>query len=150
MNKFDSIEAALDYAIEMELTAYEFYIRLSKQAMTAAMSEAFKRFASEELGHKAKLEAMKAGKKIPKPERVTDLRIADYTAEIKPSPDMDYQEALLLAIQNEKCAYRLYSDLAGEVDDPDLKEVFSMLAAEEVTHKQRFEIEYEDYVLIED
>jgi rubrerythrin len=50
----------------------------------------------------------------------------------------------------EKASYRLYSDLAEQVDNEELKDTFLWLAGEEAGHKLRFEIEYDDVVLKED
>jgi len=53
-------------------------------------------------------------------------------------------------MKKEKASYRLYSDLAEQVDNEELKDTFLWLASEEARHKLRFEIEYDDLVLKED
>ncbi|MHC4750898.1 MAG: ferritin-like domain-containing protein [Planctomycetota bacterium] len=111
------------------------------------MGEVFEAFAKEELGHKAKLEAIKQGKEIQAAANVTDLRIADYTVDVEPAPDMSYQDALILAMKKEKAAFRLYLALADQVEKADQKSLFLSLAQEEAKHKLRFEIEYDDVVL---
>jgi len=72
------------------------------------MSKVFEAFAKEELGHKVKLEAIKQGKDVQPVKNITDLRIADYTVDVEPAPDMSYQNALILAMKKEKVAFRLY------------------------------------------
>ena len=79
--------------------------------------------------------------------KVLDMKIAEYIVEEEPEPDLDYQHALILAMQREKQAFRLYTDLAELTDSSELKEVFLSLAQEEAKHKLRFEIEYEENVL---
>ena len=111
------------------------------------MREVFEAFAKEELGHKAKLEAIKQGKEIQQTKNITDLRIADYSVDVKPVPDISYQDALILAMKKEKVAFRLYLDLADQVENEDQKALFLSLAQEEAKHKLRFEIEYDDVVL---
>ena len=59
--KFDSVEAALDFAIKNEQDASDFYTELASRMEKAMMKQAFEGFAAEERGHKAKLEAVKAG-----------------------------------------------------------------------------------------
>ena len=114
------------------------------------MKEVFLGFAKEEQGHKAKLMAVKTGKKMLSSEkRVLDLKIGDSLVEIEPSGDLSYQDALIVAMKSEKAAFRLYSDLAGATDDANLREMFLSLAQEEAKHKLRFEVEYDDYVLTE-
>ena len=81
---------------------------------------------------------------------MADLRIADYIVEAEPGPDMDYQNALALAMKQEKAAFRLYLDLANQVTNKEQKSLFLSLAREEAKHKLRFEIEYDAMVLKED
>jgi rubrerythrin len=147
MDTFDSFLAVLDYAIDKEIEASQFYVDLAKQMKNPAMREVFEAFAKEELGHKAKLEAIKQGKEIQPVKNITDLRIADYTVDVEPAPDMSYQDALILAMKKEKAAFRLYIDLADQVENEDQKALFLSLAQEEAKHKLRFEIEYDDAVL---
>jgi rubrerythrin len=147
MDTFESFIAVLDYAIDKEIEANRFYVGLAKQMKNPAMHKVFEAFAQEELGHKAKLEGIKQGKKIPPAKNITDLKIADYTVDVEPSADMSYQDALLLAMKKEKAAYRLYLDLADQVENEDQKSLFLSLAQEEAKHKLRFEIEYDDVML---
>ncbi|MHC4205838.1 MAG: ferritin-like domain-containing protein [Planctomycetota bacterium] len=147
MDTFESFIAVLDYAIVKEAEANRFYVDLAKQMKNPAMSKVFEAFAKEELGHKAKLEAIKQGKEIPTAKNITDLKIADYTVDVEPSADMSYQDALILAMKKEKVAFRLYLDLADQVEDEDQKALFLSLAQEEAKHKLRFEIEYDNVML---
>ena len=149
MDTFDSFIAVLDYAIGKEIEANQFYLDLAMQMKNPTMSKVFESFAKEELGHKAKLEAIKQGKEIQPAKDITDLRIADYTVDVTPVPDMSYQDALILAMKQEKVAFRLYLDLADQVENEDQKALFLSLAQEEAKHKLRFEIEYDDFVLNE-
>ena len=147
MDTFESFIAVLDYAIEKEVEANQFYVDLAKKMKNPAMSKVFEAFAKEELGHKAKLEAIKQGKEIQPAKEITDLKIADYTVDVEPAPDMSYQDALILAMKKEKAAFRLYLDLADQVENEDQKALFLSLAQEEAKHKLRFEIEYDDVML---
>ena len=147
MDTFESFIAVLDCAIEKEIEANRFYADLSKKMKNPAMSKVFEAFAKEELGHKAKLQAIKQGKKITPAKDITDLKIADYTVDVEPSEDMSYQDALILAMKKEKAAFRLYLDLADQVENEDQKALFLSLAQEEARHKLRFEIEYDDFML---
>jgi len=149
MDMFESFAAVLDYAIENEIEANQFYLDLAKNMKNPAMREVFEAFAKEELGHKAKLESIKQGKEIPLAKNITDLKIADYTIDVEPSADMSYQDALILAMKKEKAAYRLYLYLADHVEHQDQKSLFLSIAQEEAKHKLRFEIEYDDFMLNE-
>jgi len=149
MDEFNSIEEILDFAIAGETEASQFYTDLAGQMDNPAMREVFESFAKEELGHKALLEAVKKGNLQPKAGDVADLKIADYTVDVKPSPNMDYQSAIILAMKKEKAAFKLYTILVSKMQDPELRNMFLSLAQEEAKHKLRFEIEYDDEVMKE-
>ncbi len=150
MQQWNSVDEVLDFAIGQEQEAYEFYTDLSGRMDRPWMSEIFKGFAKEEQGHKRKLEDIKSGKKlVPSQSKVLDLKIGDYLIDVQPAPDMDYQQALIVAMKKEKKAFKMYTDLAAAVEDASLQGIFMSLAQEEAKHKLRFEIEYDDYVMKE-
>jgi rubrerythrin len=66
---------------------------------------------------------------------------------VDPTPDMDYQDALVLAMNKEKAAFRLYMDLSEKANNEEMKQLFLSLAQEESKHKLRFELEYDENVL---
>lgn len=146
MEKFRTVDEILDFAIEKEEEAYRFYTDWAGRLEDPAMKEVFEEFARQELGHKEKLLKVKEGKipLVPNPEEIPDLKISDYLVEIKPRADVDYQEALILAMQREKAAFRLYNDLAASTASAELHSLFMALAQEEARHKLRLEIAYDD------
>ncbi len=151
MKDFRSIDAVLDHAIAMEQAAVDLYLQLAQRAGAEPMREVFRAFAQEERGHKAKLEAVKAGKRVTlePTAAVQDLKIADYVSDVELSADPTYADVLVFAMKREKQAFRLYSDLAERVADAQIKQLFLALAQEEAKHKLRFEVEYDRQVLSE-
>jgi len=149
MQEFQTADDVLDFAIANEEEAYSFYTELATSAANPAMRAVFQQFALEEQGHKGKLLAVKRGKQVlvSGGEKVADLSIGDYLVHAAPHPGMTYQEALIVAMQKEKTAFKLYMDIAGAVLDPTLHETFLGLAMEEAKHKLRFELEYDERVL---
>jgi len=146
--KFDSVDKILDFAIQKEQDAADFYTDLANKMEVEYMKEIFNQFAGEEKGHKAKLIAVKSDKRMLAAEkRVQDLKIGDNLIDIELTGDLGYQEALILAMKAEKAAFKLYNDLAAATDDGNLKSLFLDLAQEEAKHKLRFEIEYDDQIL---
>lgn len=148
METFESADAILDFAISREEESYEFYMNLAEKMGKPHISDMFTKIAREELGHKEKLKKVKEGKLlVSSPGKILDLKIADYLVDKEPSPDMDYQEALILAMKKEKAAFKLYITLSEKTGDDNLENLFLTLAQEEAKHKLRFEIEYDDHVL---
>ena len=145
--KFDSVEKILDYAIQKEQDAADFYSDLAANMEHENMKHVFLSFSAEEQGHKTKLLAVKEGKKMmPSAQKVQDLKIGDNLVDVALTPGLDYQDALIVAMKAEKAAFKLYNDLAEATDDENLRSVFLSLAQEEAKHKLRFEIEYDDRV----
>lgn len=152
MEKFETADAILDFAIENEIESYKFYTDLATKAAHPEMKMVFLDFAAEEQKHKQLLEDAKKGKKISfgKGEKIADLKIADFTVDVQPTPNMEYKDALVLAMKKEKKAFQLYTMLANIADTQNEIELFRSLAQQEAKHKLRFELEYDQIVLKED
>lgn len=150
MKEFNSIDDILDFAINAEQEAVNFYTSLADHSKNAAMKQVFVDFAREEMNHKSMLMGIRESGKFDLPQvKVRNLRIADYLVNVKPSASMTYEEALILAMQKEKKAFMLYMNLSEQTDDPSMKKLFLSLAQEESKHKLRFELEYDEYLLRE-
>jgi len=150
MKKFQSIDEVLDFAMKSEQEAVDFYNQLATTMKNKQMRDTFLEFAQEEVSHKARLQKIKDERLFDlSNEKVQDLQISDYVVNVKPSPDMDYADALVLAMKKEKVAFRLYTNLADRATNKDIKAVFLHLAQEESKHKLRFELEYDEYVMRE-
>lgn len=145
MNTVDEI---LDYAIDQEQQAADFYANLAGRAEKAGMKQLLLEFAEEEKRHKERLLAIKTGDRELTPEQeVLDLKISDYLVEVDASDDISYQDALIVAMKKERAAFELYSDMAAKIPESHLKQVFAGLAKEEAKHKLFFESEYDERVL---
>ena len=141
MKEFANINDVLDFAIGEEEAAVDFYLKLAGQAKNSQIRDAFKAYAEEEMGHKAKLlEVKENGLAIFGTNKVMDLKLSDYLVDVKPTPNMSYQDALILAMKKEKSAFRLYTSLAERMEDEGMKQIFLLLAQEESKHKLRFEL----------
>ena len=92
MTKIKSVEDALNYAIAREVEAHRFYTRLAASVQKAKMRRIIEGFAEEELEHKAKLEAVKAGHIAIEDEEIGSLGITDKLPEVKPQANMSYTE----------------------------------------------------------
>ncbi|MCF8368374.1 MAG: ferritin family protein [Bacteroidales bacterium] len=150
MKNFENVNDILDFAINEEQLAVDFYSELADNSRTDDMKLVFTEFAEEEIKHKMRLLKIKEeGFYTLEKEVIADLKISDYVVNVKPSTSMTYEEALILAMKKEKAAFKLYTALADRAPNTDLKNVFLGLAQEESKHKLRFEIEYDEYVLRE-
>ena len=150
---FSTVEQLLDYAIERERAAHDFYMKLADvMSEKPWIAEACRTFAKEELGHEERLKRMKENeieRLSSVKDKVENLKVAETVEDVKIGPDMDYAQVLTVAMKREKASYKLYNDLADSVEDADLKRTFKALAVEEAKHKLRFEIEYDEVVMSE-
>ena len=147
---FSSVNELLDFAISKEEAAAKFYTELAGKMEKPYMRTVFEEFAREEAGHKKKLLEIKSGELLlPVAAKVADLKITEHVTEVTPTPELDYQQALILAMKEEKAAFKLYNDLAETAGDDSLRATLLSLAHEEAKHKLRFEIEYDECFLTE-
>jgi rubrerythrin len=150
MSKAESYEEVLKFAIEREQEAQRDYTAAAGTAKNPTMREALLEMAAQERGHETKLRGLDVGKFMQKAKTpVPSLDISEYVVAGEFSPGMGYPELLSLAMQREKAAFRLYTDLARVTPDPDAAALFKALAQEEARHKLAFEIEYDEHVLQE-
>ncbi|MBP1712972.1 MAG: hypothetical protein H6Q42_1175 [Deltaproteobacteria bacterium] len=158
LSGFGSIHEILDFAIEKEQEASQFYADWAKKLTSPnldpdqlfVLRDMFEHFAQEELKHKEKLNRVQKGSLFqPSAKQVTDLKIVDYLVDIMPSPNMDYQEALIIAMKREKASFKLYNDLGEIAGTENLRALFTALAQEEAKHKLRLETEYEKEIYSE-
>lgn len=143
--EFNSLVEVLEFAIQKEEEAATFYTGLAQSMDQPHMAKIFEEFADEEREHKRKILTVMTGRPGWVPQaRIADLKISDTVADVVPSPDMGYQQALIVAMKEEKAAYTLYMELSSAAEDGAMKDLFYLLAQEEARHRLRFEIEYEE------
>lgn len=137
------VKEALVFAIDNEKESERFYSVLAQRSDTEQRQNFFNQLAKEESEHRLLLLGILKQQRIPDiDDKILDLQISDYVVEAQPSFDLDHHQVLTLAIEKETASYRLYSDLAKQVDDKDLSNTFNYLAEQESMHRHRFESEY--------
>jgi len=145
MGKVNSDQEILEFAISREVEAYYFFLALAGRVEDPNMRQVFEDLAAEELEHKAKLELeiIKTGKTLPDQQMPAGRPENDYIISDSSMPlDIDYSDMLLLGIEKEEAAFRMFVNLIPNVSDEESRETLLALAQEEVRHKLRFENEY--------
>jgi len=147
-----TFEEVIAFAIEKEEEAASFYDIVSGLAQRPNVKAMFEEMKEEELKHKDMLEKVRAPEKLSgyEIEAVPDLKIGDYLVDVDFDPEMDYQEALILAIKREEKSLALYTHMAHTGEDEELQRLFKILSEQEAKHKLKLETEYDETVLIED
>jgi rubrerythrin len=148
---FKNLVEIIDFAIEKEKEAAEFYMQVSGQEQFSGKKQMLEEFAAEERKHQALLEDLKAGKlgeqlEDYRFEWITDIKRSDYVHDVEYQPGMGYDELLMLAMKREEKALALYNEMLGRADSDEAKKVFKMLCQEEAKHKLTLETLYDDFM----
>jgi rubrerythrin len=149
--EFESLAAILDFAIEKEIEAAEFYTKISKEETFYGAGKMFEEFAREERKHQQMLQDFKTkGPTIGMEEYqfkwITDIKRSDYVLDLEYRPAMGYDEILMLAMKREEKALKLYNDFLDQADAEQSRTLFKILCQEEAKHKLALETMYDDYM----
>lgn len=147
--EFTSIDDVVDFAIEKEREAADFYRSAAGHESAQANKSVFVEYADEEEKHEKMLKEFKADKSAfdnYQFKKIQDIKRADYLMDMEYSPGMSYHEVMRLAMKREEKAYKLYQKMAGSADSDQLKNIFEILANEELKHKSSLEGMYDDIV----
>ncbi|MCF8069376.1 MAG: ferritin family protein [Desulfobacterales bacterium] len=149
---FENLEAIIDFAINNEIEAVEFYEKLSADAKTKGAREMLKEFANEERKHQRLLERFKNDDIDEVIENydfkwIPDMKRSNYVPEMEYDKSMTYPDLLLLAMKREEAALKLYNELSEKFSDSKTSiAFFKILRQEEAGHKQKLESLYDDYM----
>jgi rubrerythrin len=147
--EFSSITDIVDYAIEKEIEAAQFYEEAAGNIELVGASQVLKEYAAEERKHEQILKDFKGNKaKVTeyKFEKIQDIKRSDFLVEMTYRPDMNYEDLIRLAMKREEKANQLYLVLAKSADDANHAQFFEMLAQEELKHKNALEKLYDDHM----
>lgn len=147
--KFESIDGLLRFAISKEQAAQQFYLELAAQMTDAVAQRIFRTIARQEEKHEEalKLEVLKQGYTLSVQE-TDSAQSARFSWQEQVELDtetinMNYAEALMVAIQKERASFQLYTQLIGMTQEPDMRKMLLELAEEEMRHVIQFEREYD-------
>lgn len=146
---FQTIDALLRFAISKEQASKQFYLDLSAQMTDTVARRIFQTIAGQEEKHEEalKLEMMKQGYTLSMQE--TDSAKSpdfDWQERLELDPEtinMDYADALMVAIQKERAAFQLYAQLISMAQEPQMRQMLLELAEQEMRHVIQFEREYD-------
>lgn len=145
------VKEIVKQATQQEEMAYKFYTDALKYVKDAAAKVWLKELAGEELKHKEMLQKFDVSKvKQFKPAKIHDLHITEYLVDKDVHEIKDFQDVLIVAMKKEQKAYNFYVGMAKSADSPDMQKICKVLAQEELKHKHKLELYYDDVVFKED
>jgi len=136
----------LEYAIDREYEARQFYLALAENQKNRALQLLLESLAAEEQEHakKLELEMMKIGKVVPQGKKDDWAQKYDAMVEFECNFNIDYRDIVEIGMEKEDAAFRTYVNLAGMAHDPNSRDMLLALAEEEASHKLRWEAEFNE------
>jgi rubrerythrin len=143
----DELAEVWDMAIYKEIASQSLYLAARHDTEDPAAKVMLAELAANELKHAAMLRKIKKsgwGKTDSNQRALTDLRSNDYLN----GPDIlegaGLQEVLIFAIKREQQSLTFYAQMMGALSQETSKSLCLRLAREELHHKMRLELEYEE------
>ena len=137
-------------AAEEEDKSYKFYMDAIDLTEDAAAKIWLKELAEEELKHKEMLQDFD-NTKITKfePGEIQDLRITEFLTDKEVTDIKNFQDVLIVAMKKEQKAYNFYVSMAQSSDSENMKSLCKFLAQEELKHKHKIELSYDEIIFRE-
>ncbi len=143
-----SVSDVVDFAIEKEEKAMEFYRKCSERAKNPGIKDFFNEMYTEEQHHRDMLKNLDSlNLDQMKLEKVEDLKITDYLVDVPFTESITYQEALLIAMKKEEKAHAFYSGWKDKCMSEKASKLFQILENEEMKHKRKLESLYDEEIL---
>ena len=141
MTNETNINKLIDFAIEQEHEAYNFYKSAAEKVANPGVKKTFQDLAEEEHGHANLLEMYKKNKTISEifKRQTVDYKITETQDMPALSILMKPAEAIAIAMKRELQAADLYRVLAANAANETEKEALLDLANMEMGHKHRLE-----------
>ncbi|MFC1938995.1 ferritin family protein [Chloroflexota bacterium] len=143
----DELTELLDTAIYKEIASQAFYIAGQDKTEDPGARALMGELAKEELKHAQWLEALKEkglGNQGWHQEKVPNLMISDYLTGGDSLEGASVPDTLLFAMKREQQSVEFYSRMKGMMRDETAKHLCERLVREELKHKLRLEILYDD------
>lgn len=142
----DKYKAVISDAIQAEINAKSFYEIVGSRVKDSYLKELFQELAGEEAKHEKILSDILNEEQMDATffDFDKDFRVAETIDMPAVTDDMDLKDAIGIAMKNEEIAMKIYTTLAENCEDTELKAVFLDLAAMERSHKFKMEKSFLD------
>lgn len=139
---FKNFNDVFDLLIEDEEEAIEVYRTMARRSQNIESRKTFEQFVRDETGHYMELKKMRSGytrDNFPLPMQVKTTKPDKTVHQIDEIKQMSYQDILRFAIKEEQKSEQLYLDIARQLKDHQVNELFAHIAEEENRHRRRLE-----------
>ncbi len=144
------VKELITKAAEEEEKSYKFYMDAIDLTEDAAARLWLKDLAGEEIKHKEMLQSFDTSKIIKfEPGEIQDLHITEFLIDKDVTGIKDFQDVLIVAMKKEQKAYNFYVSMSQSSDNEDMRNLCKILAQEELKHKHKIELYYDDIIFKE-
>ena len=147
------IEELLEAAMYKEIASQAFYIASQGKTEDPGARALLQELAAEELRHSQWLKKLKEdGSKLPRQhqQQIPDLMIGEYLTASTTVEGAGLQETLIFAMKRELLSIDFYTRLMGIMSGEPAKRLCQRLVQEELRHKLKLELFYDDLFYAED
>lgn len=148
----EEIQELLESAIYKEIASEALYRNYAKLTGDPSAAQLILELADEEKKHTSWLTSLKDKGGVRKwhNKRVSDLKISDHLNAADTIEGAGLQDTLLFSIRKEQLSIDFYSRMTGILKTHAAKNLCLKLVNEEIRHKVKLEILYDDLFLSED
>jgi len=143
----DELAELLDTAIYKEIASQAVYIAGQSKTEDPGAKALMKELAAEELGHSQRLKKLKEkglNERDWHQKKVPNLMISEYLTGGNTLESTGLQDTLVFAMKREQQSIEFYSKMMSLMRDEATKHLCESLVHEELRHKMRLEMLYDD------
>lgn len=149
----EALLEVLDTAIYQEVASQAVYRVAQAQTDDPAAIKLLKDLEAEDVKHADWLKDLREGSVVGEnkcyPDQVPNLKLSEYLSAPETLNRAGLQETLAFAIKREQAAIDFYSRLMGTLRDAQAKDLCECLVHDELKHKLKLELYYEELFLKE-
>ena len=149
----DDLADLLDTAMYKEIASHAFYVAEQRRTQDPGARALMKELAEQELKHSEWVKGLKEKglkKQYGHQTKVSNLMISEYLTSSDTIEGAGLQDTLTFAIKREQQAIEFYSKMMSVMKDRSAKRLCQRLTANELRHKLKLEIFYDDLFYGED
>ncbi len=149
----DELTELLDTAIYREIASQAFYIAGQERTQDPGAKSLMKELAEEEMRHSQWLNGLREkglAKLVQHRENIPNLMISEYLTGGDTLQEAGLQDTLIFAMKREQQAVEFYAKMTSIIRDKAAKRLCERLVHQELKHKLRLEIFYDDFFYRED
>lgn len=145
----DEVTGLLDIAMDREIVSQSFYLAGQKKTQDPGAIQLMKEMAEQEFRHYQWIKEFKEKGLTFTPrhnDKVADLKLSEYLTDINLTEGASLQDVIMAALKREQHSIEFYHEMKQILVTPEGQELCDRLGHEELHHKQKLELFYDDFI----